>query len=182
MIYLRSQYATAPIEYRRAIEADGLMVHKVRQLAIYTAKGSANTGPTGLTGPTGPPGDVFDTIIASCSNELDPLTVDLAQTKTTFRAPYALDLTNGYIRISLTTACEGGSLIVDVKLNGTTMFTTKVSIDDGEKTSFTASVPAILLITAVPDDAEFTVFVTQIGSSVAGTGLKVAVTGERVIA
>jgi len=123
---------------------------------------------------------IFDTIIASASDEITPITVDIVVPKTTFRAPYPLDLTNGYIRASLTTAPTGADFIVDVHMNGTTIFSTLLSIDAGEKTSKTAVSPAVLSILSIPDDAEFEVFVTQIGSTLAGTGLKIAVTGVKV--
>ncbi len=126
------------------------------------------------------PSDIFDTIICSQSDQKTPLVVDLVEPTNTFRASYALDLTNGHIRISVNTAPTGAKLIIDVHMNGTTIFSTLLSIDTGEKTSVTASVPAILSTTNVPDDAEFEVFVTQIGSTIAGTGLKVAVTGVKV--
>jgi len=172
-VYLRPQPAATPVDYMRSLEKNSLLVLPKRYLAIYTCNG-ANPGPTGATGAIGP-----GTIIASCSDEFSALIVDLAVSKTTFRAPYAMSLVGGGIRISLTTAPTGAKLIVDVKMNGVTMFSTKVSIDIGETTSVTAAVPAILDITDVPDDAEFTVFVTQIGSTFAGSGLKVAVTGTK---
>lgn len=122
---------------------------------------------------------VFDTIIASASDELTPITVGNA--KTTFRAPYPLDLTNGYVRISLTTANTGAAFIVQLTVNGTNLFTTPVQIDDGDKTSVGSSVPAVIdpAMLLIPDDAEFIVNVTQVGSTIAGTGLKVAVTGVK---
>ena len=121
---------------------------------------------------------IYDTIIASASDEDTPIAVDLVTAKTTFRAPYPLAL--AYVRASLTTPPTGASFIVDVHMNGVTMFSTLLSIDPTEKTSVTASVPAVLSVTSVPDDAEFTVFVTQVGSTLAGTGLKIAVTGIKV--
>ena len=120
---------------------------------------------------------LLDTIIASCSDELTPL--EVATTLTTFRAPYALTL--AYIRCSLTTAPIGADLIVDVKVTGVTVFSTPMHIDSTERTSVTAITQAVLNIINIVDDTEFTVDVLQIGSSTAGTGLKVAVTGTKVI-
>jgi hypothetical protein len=62
-------------------------------------------------------------------------------------------------------------------MNGTTMFSTPLQIDAGTKTTVGSAVPAVLSITDVPDDAEFLVYITQVGSTYAGSGLKVAVTG-----
>ena len=90
-------------------------------------------------------------------------------------------MTNGYVRISLTNAPVGAALIVDLTMNGVSVFSTQVQIDENEKTSVTAATQAILNIPGnlVPDDAEFLVYITQVGSTSAGTGLKIAVTGEK---
>lgn len=92
--------------------------------------------------------------------------------KRTFRAVGAFTLSA--VRASLTTAQTSGSIItVDVKKNGTTIFTTKVTIDNGEKTSVTAATPSVLSTTSFADDDEITIIVDTIGDSTA-TGLKVA--------
>lgn len=126
-----------------------------------------------------PAGSVFDTIIASASDEFTELTI--GGPKTTFRAPYPLDMTNGYVRMSLTEAPVGDNLIVDLWMNGVTMFSTTLYIDDGTKTSVGAAIQSVISIPGmlVPDDAEFQVHVLQVGSSFAGTGLKVAVSGVK---
>lgn len=120
---------------------------------------------------------LLDTIIASCSDELTPLQV--ATTLTTFRAPYPLIL--AYVRCSLTVAPEGSDLIVDVKATGVSIFTTPMHIEPGERTSVTAATQAVLAIPNIVDDTEFTVDVLQVGSTFAGSGLKVAVTGTKVV-
>jgi len=51
------------------------------------------------------------------------------------------------------------------------------TIDAGEKTSTTATSAAVLSDTSLADDAEMTVDIDQIGSTVAGAGLKVALIG-----
>ena len=123
------------------------------------------------------PGMLFSVLLES--KAYTPLT--LGGPKTTFRAPYPLDMTNGYVRISLTNAPVGAALIVDLTMNGVSVFSTQVQIDENEKTSVTAATQAILNIPGnlVPDDAEFLVYITQVGSTSAGTGLKIAVTGEK---
>jgi hypothetical protein len=76
------------------------------------------------------------------------------------------------VRINCNTAPTGATIIVDVKKNGTTIFSTKVSIDATEKTSVTAASAAVLSTTAFADDDEVTWHIDQIGSTVAGKGLK----------
>lgn len=183
LVYLRPESAGVPVDYVRSVEKAGLMALPQQYLAMYVMSGSV--GPTGPTGPTGPQGetpDVWDTIICAQSDQVTPLVVDLVNPTNTWRAPYALDMTNGYVRINVNTAPVGAALEIDIHMNGTSIFSTKPTIDAGEKTNVTAAVPAVLNIPAntIPDDAEFEVFVTQVGSSVAGTGLKVAISGIKI--
>lgn len=108
----------------------------------------------------------------ACSDEGSILTTG---TKVTFRMPYAMLLTS--IKGSLTTAQTSGSIFtVNVKQNGTTVFFTKLTIDNGEKTSATATTAAVLSITSLADDDEMSVIVDQIGDGTA-TGLKVYFVG-----
>ena len=179
MIYLRPAPSNRPVKYIESIEKAGLVVAAKEAIAIYTSKSTPNQGPQGPQGPQGEPGvdqnSWFDTIIAAASDEVT--SIDTGGPKTTFRSPYPLDLTTGHVRCSLTTGPVGAAFIVDLHMNGTTIFSTPMSIDDGEDTSVTSSVPAVLQTTYVPDDAKFEVYVTQVGVAVPGAGLKVAVTG-----
>ena len=183
LVWLRPAPETRPVRTIEDLEQAGLVVDAAHAIAMYTSRSVPNAGPPG---PPGPIPDVFDTIIASCSDELTELTVDLSTPKTTFRAPYPLNMTTGYVRISLTQAPIGGTLEVDLQMNGVSVFLTRLTIDAGETTSFTATVPAVLdLVTGipggiVPEDAEFKPFVTAKNGSYAGSGLKIAVTGIKV--
>jgi hypothetical protein len=95
--------------------------------------------------------------------------------KLTFRMPYGFTLTS--ITASVTTAPVGSTIIVDVNESGTTILSTKLSIDASEKTSTTAATAAVISDTVLASDAEITVDIDQIGSSTAGTGLKVTFIG-----
>lgn len=108
----------------------------------------------------------------ACSDEGSILATG---TKVTFRMPYAMALSS--IKASLTTAQTGGSLItVNVTKNGTTIFSTKITIDNGEKTSVTALAPNVLSDTSLAADDEIAVVLDQIGDGTA-TGLKVYLVG-----
>lgn len=182
LVYLRPDQPGIPVDYIKSIEKAGLVTLPQKYLAMYTMSGTPSIGPAG---PQGPPGvdqnSWFDTIIASASDEVSPLTV--GGPKTHFRCPYPLKLDEvgyeGYVRISLSIAPVGGPLIVDVTMNGVSMFITPVQIDDGELTSVTSGTPAVYnpATMDIPDDAEFQVFVNQVGPVIAGSGLKVAITG-----
>lgn len=109
-------------------------------------------------------------IIVAVSDETTALTTGTA--KITFRMPYAATLVA--VRASVATAPTGAALIVDINEGGTTVLSTKLSIDAGEKTSVTAASAAVISDSSLADDAEITIDIDQIGSTVAGAGLKVA--------
>jgi len=110
------------------------------------------------------------------SDESTALTVGTS--KLTFRAPYAFTLTD--IRGSVKTAPTGAILIVDVNEGGTTvMSTNKLSVDASEKTSTTAATAPGLTDTSIADDAELTIDIDQVGSTVAGAGAKVCLIGHK---
>jgi hypothetical protein len=95
----------------------------------------------------------------------------------TFRMPYAFTVTA--VRGSLKTAQTSGSIFtVDVNEAGTTILSTKLTIDNTEKTTVTAATPLVISDTSLADDAEITVDVDQIGDGTA-VGLKVVLIGSR---
>ena len=95
--------------------------------------------------------------------------------KLTFRLGYAFTLTG--IRASVGTAPTGSTIIVDVNEGGTSILSTKLSIDATEKTSKTAASAAVISDASLADDAEISVDIDQIGSTVAGKGLKIVLLG-----
>lgn len=109
----------------------------------------------------------------ACSDEVTALTSGTA--KVTFRMPYAFTLSE--VRASLTTAQASGSILtVDINEGGTSIFSTKLTIDNTEKTSTTAAAPAVISDTSLADDAEITIDLDQIGDGTA-KGLKVYLIG-----
>lgn len=108
-------------------------------------------------------------ITIACSDETTALTTGTA--KATFRIPFAGTLTG--VRASLTTAQGSGSIFtVDVNKNGTTVLSTKLTIDNTEKTSTTAATAPVISVSSIADDDEFSIDIDQVGTSGA-TGLKV---------
>jgi len=112
-------------------------------------------------------------ISMACSDEETDLETGTAVT--TFRMPYAMTLTE--VRASVTTAPTGSVLTVDINESGTTILSTKITIDATEKTSETAATPPVISDTALANDAEITIDIDTIGSTVAGAGLKVYLIG-----
>lgn len=137
----------------------------VRCVAYQRAAGTALAG--GST-PTEP-------IIVACSDETTAITTGTA--KATFRMPYAFTLTA--VRASVTTAPTGSTIIIDINEGGSTILSTKLSIDASEKTSTTAASAAVISDSALADDAEITIDFDQVGSTVAGAGVKVYLIGHQ---
>lgn len=107
----------------------------------------------------------------ACSDETTALTTGTA--KVTFRMPSAVTLTA--VRASLTTVSSSGIVTVDINESGSTILSTKLTIDVGEKTSTTAAVPPVISDAALADDAEITIDIDVAGTG--ATGLKIFLLG-----
>ncbi|MGR3179850.1 MAG: hypothetical protein ACUZ8E_17560 [Candidatus Anammoxibacter sp.] len=95
----------------------------------------------------------------------------------TFRMPYAFEISG--VRASVTTAPTGSVLTVDINETGTSILSTKLTIDATEKTSTTAATPAVISDSTLADDAEITIDIDAVGSTIAGTGIKIYLIGNR---
>lgn len=120
--------------------------------------------------------NVFNEVIMlACSDETTNLTAGTNKVK--YRMPFAMTVTG--VKASVTTAPVGATIIVDINEAGTTILSTKLSIDAAENTSTTAASAAVISDTALASDAEISIDIDQIGSSTAGNGLKVYIEGYR---
>ena len=122
-----------------------------------------------------------ESFILACSDETNDLSASSGTPKVTFRMPYAFTLTD--VRATVSTAPVGSTIIVDVKKGGSTIFSTKVSIDANAESSFEATTPRVFAAAASEvsfnEDEEVTIFLDQVGSSTAGKGLKVMLIGQQ---
>lgn len=134
--------------------------------AVYVYTGGVWTAASGT-------GATVVAIPIACGDEVTAATTGTA--KVTFRMPYAMTLSA--VRASVTTAPTGSTLVIDINESGSTILSTKLSIDASEKTSTTAATPPVISDTSLADDAEITIDFDQVGSSVAGTGVKVYLIG-----
>ena len=120
--------------------------------------------------------DQAQCIPIACSDETTALTTGTA--KVTFRMPFAMNLTA--VRASVTTAPTGATLLtVDINDGGTTILSTKLTFDASEKTTTTATTAAVISDSVLADDAEITIDIDAVGSTVAGAGLKVYLIGTK---
>jgi len=147
-------------------QLSGITAGQNRTLTVPNASGTI-----ALTTLAGCPAE----LVIACSDETTNLTTGTA--KVTFRMPFAMTLTA--VRSSVNTAPTGSTLIVDINEGGSSVLSTKLSIDASEKTSTTAASAAVISDSALADDAEMTIDIDQIGSTVAGKGLKVTLIGTR---
>jgi hypothetical protein len=76
----------------------------------------------------------------------------------------------------LTAQTSGTIFTVDINESGVSILSTKLTIDNTEKTSVTAATPAVISDTAIGDDSEITIDVDQIGDGTA-KGLIVTLIG-----
>lgn len=132
-------------------------------------------GPGGVHGQAVLGTELTQAIIIAVGDESTALTA--GTNKVRFRMPYAFTLTG--VRASVNTAPTGANLVVDINEGGSTILSTKLSIDATETTSTTAATPAVISDSALADDAEISIDIDQIGSTIAGAGLKVALIGVK---
>ena len=141
----------------------------------------ASGEPTGLEWATPSAHPAFtQSFIVAASDESTALTTGTA--KISFRMPYAFTLTAGAggIRASCNQAPTGAILTVDVNEAGTTIMNNvnKLQIAIGSTTSVGGVAP-VLTDVNLADNALMTVDIDQIGSTNAGTGLKVTLIGVK---
>lgn len=139
------------------------------------AKRYGYTGSTWIQPESSAGGGGSQSIIIACSDETSVISAGTA--KVTFRMPYGFTLQG--VRASLTTAQASGSIFtVDINEGGATILSTKLTIDNTEKTSTTAATAAVISDPNLADDAEITIDVDQIGDGTA-KGLKVSLIGVK---
>lgn len=116
-----------------------------------------------------------ESISVAISDETTALTTGLA--KITFRMPYGFVLTD--VRASLTTASSSGIPTFNIKESGTTIFSTKLTVDANELTSTTAAVPYVFSDYFLASDAQMTIDIDIAGTN--ATGAKIYFIGRRTI-
>ena len=115
--------------------------------------------------------------VVACSDETTALTTG---TKVTFRLPYAYTITE--VRASLTTAGTGANLVtLDFEQNGTSILSTKITIDASELTSTTAAAQPVISTSALTDDAAIDCDIDQIDSGGVSAGLKMYLIGYKTL-
>ena len=104
--------------------------------------------------------------------------ISTGTSKITFRMPFDMTLTS--VRASVNTAPTGADIEVDINEEAVSILSTVISIDATEESSEDSATPPVISDTALANDAEMTIDVDQIGSTLAGAGLKIWLIGTRV--
>lgn len=116
-------------------------------------------------------------IIIAVGDESTVLSVGTAKVK--YRMP--MGFTVDEVRASLVVAGTGAALVtVDINENGTSILSTKITIDATEKTSETAATPPVIGGAGpdITDDAEISIDIDVIDTDNVAAGLKVTLIGH----
>ena len=135
---------------------------------IMRISGSSEIIISGSLNVSGSTTGIAEHMILAVSDETTALTTGSA--KLTFRAPFAMTLTQ-IPRSSVSQSSSSGSVTVDINEAGTSILSTKLSIDATEKTSTTAATASVLSDQNIADDAEITLDIDAAGTG--AKGLKV---------
>lgn len=109
-------------------------------------------------------------LTVALSDETTGITTGVS--KLTMRAPFAMTLTK-LPRAYLSTASSSGLPTIDINKNGSSIFSTTLSIDVNKKTSVTSATAAVLSTTSFADDDEITFDIDSAGTG--AKGLKVTI-------
>jgi hypothetical protein len=119
--------------------------------------------------------DLVQSFIIAASDETSNLATGTNIAR--IRMPYAFTLTA--VRASVNTAPTGSTIIVDINESGSTILSTKISIDISETSSVTAASSPVISDSSLADDSIIAIDIDQVGSSNTGVGLKVTLIGYK---
>lgn len=117
-----------------------------------------------------------ESLMFALSDETTAITTGTA--KLTVRMPYKGKII-GLPRANVNTVSSSGLPTVDINKNGSTILSTKLTIDASEKTSLTAAAAAVVSDAAFADDDEFTFDIDVAGTG--AKGLKVTLLVKRIL-
>lgn len=141
---------------------------------LASTVGGSGGSVTSVNGATGAP-IIRQALAIACSDETTALTTGTNKAK--FINPYSTAFNVVAVVASLSTAQTSGSIFtVDINEAGTSILSTKLTIDNGETNSSTAATPAVISDASIAAFAEIGIDIDQIGDGTA-KGLKVYLIG-----
>lgn len=167
--YLKQHLDTA--ETKLATIADGATANSTdAELRDRTT----HTGTQPISSVSGLDVALTQSFLIPCSDETTALAAGTA--KATFHIPYNFVISEVFAGLS--TAQVGGDLVtVDVNVNATSIFSTVITLDNGEDTSLTALTPPVLTTTSLTKGSKITVDIDLVGDGTA-KGLKLYLVGN----
>jgi len=115
--------------------------------------------------------------VVACSDEDSDL--ETGDDKAQIRLPFQFELTS--ISANVNTAPTGSTISIQVQEDGSDILSTPITIDISETTSESAAAPPVISDSTLASNSIISIDLDQIGSSTAGTGLKVNLIGYRVV-
>ena len=113
--------------------------------------------------------------VCACSDETTA--IDSTGTKLTFYMPYAYTVSE--VRASLTTTSSSGTPTIDISEDGTTILSTKITIDSGDLISTDSTTQPVIDDSALADKSKITIDVDVTGTD--ATGLIVYIIGYKTL-
>ena len=114
-----------------------------------------------------------ESFITACSD--DSTEVITATGKGVFFMPYAFTVTE--VIAGAANPPTGSVMTLDINEDGTSILSTKITIDDGESTSVTAATPPVISDASIAKGAKITVDFDGVGSTFGGAGIQVTLVG-----
>jgi len=115
--------------------------------------------------------------VVACSDETSDLTT--GDDKAQIRLPFQFELTS--ISANVNTAPTGSTISIQVQEDGSDILSTPITIDVSETTSESAATPPVISDSTLAANSIISIDLDIIGSSTAGTGLKINLIGYRVV-
>jgi len=113
--------------------------------------------------------------VCACSDEATAISD--TGTVLTFYMPYAYTVSE--VRASLTTTSSSGTPTIDISEDGSTILSTKITIDSGDLISTDSTTQPVLSDTALADKSKITIDIDVTGTD--ATGLKVYIIGYKTL-
>lgn len=136
-------------------------------------RGGPGGAVSGSGGGGGGGGSSTQCLPIACSDETTALTTGTA--KVTFHMPYAMTVTEIFAGLTSVQA-TGSTFTVDVNEAGSSILSTKITIDNTEETSLTAATQPVVSDSSLAKGAKITIDIDQVGDGTA-KGLKVYIVG-----
>jgi len=115
--------------------------------------------------------------VIACSDETSDL--ETGDDKAQIRLPFQFELTS--VSANVNTAPTGSTISIQIQEDGSDILSTPITIDISETSSETAATPPVILDSTLASNSILSIDLDQVGSSTAGTGLKVNLVGYRVV-